>query len=117
MPFTRNYCINLLKTLTFFSLFLFLGARAHSQNIKEDFEISTIWFGFDGGAFSTITNPHQSELNQSNKVGHLIKVVGKSWGGTYYDIVEPVVFFINNINFVELFYGNQRAVFNLYKSI
>jgi len=90
--FTRNYCINLLKTLTFLSLFLFLGARAHSQNIEEDFVTSTIWFGFDGDTFSTITNPHQSALNQSNKVGRLIKVAGKSWVGTYYDTVEPVVF-------------------------
>lgn len=113
MRFKRNYCINLLKTLTFFSLFFFLGARAHPQNIEVDLETSTTWFGLDGGAFSTITNPYQSALNQSNKVRRLIKGAGKIMAGTYYDVEEPMDFNTNNINFVELFYGNQRAVFNL----
>ena len=82
MLFIRNYCISLL------SLFLSLGVYSQAQNVEVDFETSTTWLGFDGGAFSTITNPHQNTLNQSNKVGRLIKGAGKSWAGAYYDAVS-----------------------------
>ena len=90
MLFIRNYCISLL------SLFLSLGVYSQAQNVEVDFETSTTWFGFDGGAFSTITNPHQNTLNQSNKVGRLIKGAGKSWAGAYYDVVEPMDFITYN---------------------
>lgn len=109
MRFKRTYCMNLLKSLTFLCLFLFLGVRAYAQNVKVDFETSTTWFGFDGGAFSTITNPYQNPLNQSNKVGRLIKGAGKSWAGAYYDALEHMDFITNNTFSLKVYANKNNA--------
>jgi len=100
---------NLFKPYTIYCLLLFLGVSTHSQNVEIDFETSTTWFGFDGGSFSTTTNPHQNTLNHSNKVGRLIKGAGKSWAGAYHDVGEPMDFITNNTFSLKIYAHKNNA--------
>lgn len=101
--------MKLFKPLYFFYLILFFCACARAQNLELDFEKSTNWFGFDGGSFSTITNPHQNTLNYSNKVGRLVKGAGKSWAGAFYDVEEPMDFITNNTFSLKVYAHKNNA--------
>ena len=107
--------MNLLKNLFSFFLVFFIAVFAKAQNVEIDFESNTTWVGFDGGTFSTITNPHQSTLNQSNKVGRIVKGVGKSWAGVYYDVDEAMNFFTNNTFSIKVYShkNNSKLLFKV----
>ena len=107
--------MNLLKNLFSFFLVFLIALFAKAQNAEIDFESNTTWVGFDGGTFSTITNPHQSTLNQSNKVGRIVKGVGKSWAGVYYDLPQAMNFFTNNTFSIKVYShkNNSKLLFKV----
>lgn len=80
------------------SAFIILTTSANSQNLPIDFETATTWNGFDGASYATISNPYVDSENPSNKVGRVIKGVGKNWAGVYTTLSSPMDF-LNNDTF------------------
>ena len=57
---------------------------------EEDVDWDALFVNFDGGNTTVIDNPDQSGLNESDRVAQMVKGDGQPWGGSYFDLAEPV---------------------------
>lgn len=57
-----------------------------------DFNWNMAFFGFDGGSASVADNPQTNEINDSERVGRMIKDGGQFWGGAFTYLEEAFVF-------------------------
>jgi hypothetical protein len=83
-----------MKKITF--LFLLITSLGFSQTTLLDFESSTTWTDFDGGALTTIANPHSNSDNNSANVGQMVKSAGQTWGGSWTQLGSAIDFTNNN---------------------
>lgn len=59
------------------------------------FESATVGYtfnDFDGGNSTVVNNPNKSGINNSNKVGKMIKNAGQVWGGSWIGLANPIDF-------------------------
>lgn len=64
-------------------------------SLPLDFESTATnynWFDFDGGAVTTINNPHINGINTSARVGRMVKNAGQPWGGSFLTLSLPMDF-------------------------
>jgi hypothetical protein len=60
-----------------------------------NFESSTLNYNFtnfNGGNASVVTNPDQSGINTSSRVGKMVKGPGEPWGGAWIGLTNPINF-------------------------
>lgn len=69
-------------------------------NLPLDFETpgqTYNWLNFDGGNATVIDNPEKSGINNSSKVGKMVKAAGQVWGGSLISLSGPINFSANKI--------------------
>jgi hypothetical protein len=62
------------------------------------FESTTLDYGFtdfDGGGTTIMDNPQSGGINTSSKVVQMVKNAGKTWGGSYLTLDDPIDFSTN----------------------
>ncbi|WP_339659694.1 T9SS type A sorting domain-containing protein [uncultured Polaribacter sp.] len=84
-----------MKKITLF-LVLLISSIGFSQTTLLNFESSTTWTDFDGGALTTVTNPHNNADNNSANVGKMVKSAGQPWGGSWTELGSAIDFANNN---------------------
>ena len=77
-------------------ILLLISFVGYSQTTLLDFESATTWTDFDGGAVTTITNPHNNSDNNSANVGQMVKSAGQTWGGSWTQLSSSIDFANNN---------------------
>jgi hypothetical protein len=55
------------------------------------------WANFDGGNTTVVDNPEKSGINNSSKVGRMVKSAGQVWGGSLISLSRPIDFSVNKI--------------------
>lgn len=69
-------------------------------NLPLDFETvgqTYPWINFDGGNVTVVDNPSKSGINQSAKVGKMVKNAGQIWGGSLLRLSSPIDFSVNKV--------------------
>lgn len=57
---------------------------------EDDIDWDAVFTNFDGGSTTVIDNPDQNGINESDRVAQMVKGAGEEWGGSYFDLAEPV---------------------------
>ncbi|MCL7762624.1 T9SS type A sorting domain-containing protein [Polaribacter sp. Z014] len=68
-----------------------------------DFESATTWGDFDGGAVTTLANPHNNADNSSENVGKMVKSAGQPWGGSSLNMSAGMDFANNDMFTMKVF--------------
>ena len=102
--------------LNFFFVFSFVSLSA--QELPLDFETNYAWMEFGGGVVSTVNNPFSDEINNSTKVGKMVKYSGETWGGSFLVLQSKVDLTNNDIIIMKAYSikSGTKVLFKLEKS-
>ncbi|RCH55701.1 hypothetical protein DJ568_07395 [Mucilaginibacter hurinus] len=73
----------------------FESGEPTSVDIPLNFESTTLTYGFvdfEGGNSTVVDNPHKTGINQSNRVGKMVKNAGQTYGGSVLPLDHTVDF-------------------------
>jgi hypothetical protein len=83
-----------------------IAANPNAVTLPLSFESSSVAYtfnDFDGGNSTVVNNPNKSGINNSNKVGKMIKNAGQVWGGSWIGLTDPIDFSTKKIFKVKIF--------------